>query len=338
METKKLISIVVPVYNEQDNIPVLYEVASRELITLAQEYEYEFIFIDDGSTDRSWDVLQKIAACDDRVSAFSFSRNFGHQAALMAGYSHAKGDAIVSIDADMQHPPELILEMVRKWENGADVVYARKINRKDNIAKKSSAFLFYKLLDLISDVKIPRNVSDFRLIDKKVLAVVLDCKDKSPYLRGLVAWSGFRQEFIDCHYFKRFSGQTGYTWKKMFKLAWDGITGFSMFPLRLAAYIGMMIIFAGMVAGFYMLYHTFTGGVHFMLVTWLAEALVLMLGMQFLMVWLLGEYVGRIHRQEKGRPLYVVAKKADKSSIVKTAHIKIKKTSVKAHKSKKSTT
>jgi polyisoprenyl-phosphate glycosyltransferase len=325
MIPKKLISVVVPVFNEQDNIPVLYEVASKELASISRLYDCEFIFVDDGSTDASWSVLEKLASYDERVSALSFSRNFGHQAALMAGYHAARGDAIVSIDADMQHPPELIVDMVKIWNKGTDIIYARKVNRKDNIFKRWCSLLFYKILDMISDVKIPRNVSDFRLIDKKVLAVLKQCKDKSPYLRGMVAWSGFKQEFIDCRYFKRLSGKTGYTWKKMFGLAWDGVTGFSLFPLRLAAYIGSLIICAGLVAGSYMFYQTLFHGVHFMLVTWLAEVLVLMLGMQFFMIWMLGEYVGRHYRQEKGRPLYVVAKKTDGVRLIKTGSIKVDK-------------
>ncbi len=325
MVAKKLISIVVPVFNEQDNIPVLYEVASKELTAIARSYDYEFIFVDDGSTDHSWDVLEKLAAYDEKVTALSFSRNFGHQAALMAGYNVARGDAIVSIDADMQHPPELIVDMVNIWSKGVEVVYARKINRKDNIVKRLCAFLFYRIQDMISDVKIPRNVSDFRLIDKKVLTVIKQCKDSSPYLRGMVAWSGFKQAFVDCRYFKRLSGKTGYTWKKMFGLAWDGVTGFSLFPLRLAAYFGSLIIFSGLVAGGYMFYQTLFHGVHFMLVTWLAEVLVLMLGIQFFMIWVLGEYVGRHYRQEKGRPLYIIAKKTDGVSLVKAASLKIEK-------------
>ena len=243
----------------------------------------------------------------------------------MAGYDVARGDAIVSIDADMQHPPELIVEMIKKWRAGADVVYARKVNRKDNILKKICSLTFYKILDLISDVKIPRNVSDFRLIDKKVLAVIRTCNEKNPYLRGIVAWAGFQQDFIDCQYFKRFSGTTGYTWKKMFSLAWDGVTGFSMFPLRLAAYVGFLMLFFGAGLAVYLVLGSFVWGIQFGLVPWLAEAFLLIVAVQFLVMWLLGEYIGKIHWQEKGRPLYVVAKKVDGVRSLKTAQVKVEK-------------
>jgi dolichol-phosphate mannosyltransferase len=304
---KKLLSIVVPAYNEQDNIPGLYEATLKVLTPVADRYDVEFIFVNDGSRDKTWSVLEHLTVRDERVRALSLSRNFGHQAALMAGYDAAQGDAIVSLDADMQHPPQLILEMLKKWEIGAQVVYARKVNRKDSFFKKTCALIFYKFLDLISDVKIPRNVSDFRLLDKTVLNVIRGCHEKQPYLRGLVAWVGFQQDFVDCPYHERHTGVTGYTWKKMMGLAWDGITGFSLFPLRLAAYVGflMLLLVGGMSVG--ALLGSLFLGTHATLTFWLVQLFALILGVQFLVMWLLGEYIGAIHRQGSDRPLYIVA-------------------------------
>jgi len=321
MEPKKIISIILPVYNEQDNIPVVYNALLKEFDALGTFYKYELIFVDDGSRDRSWEKLKIIAAGDARVRALSFSRNFGHQIALKAGYDIAVGDAIITMDADMQHPPQLIPAMIQKWHAGFDIVYAKKVGRKDNVIKRSFAFLFYTLLDFISFVAMPHNVSDFRLIDKKVLSVLRRCKEQSPYLRGMVAWSGFKATFIECHYAKRHMGTTGYTIAKMFKLAWDGATGFSTFPLKVAAYIGALIIMIATVIGCALLYHVVIYGAHFSLVTWLVEALVYMVGVQFLMLWLLGEYVGRIHEQQKERPLYIVAQKIDNVSATKSARM-----------------
>lgn len=308
MIDKKLLSIIVPAYNEQDNILVLYDATLKVLNLVRDHYDFEFIFVDDGSCDRTWQVLEQLTARDVHVTALSLSRNFGGQAALMAGYDRAYGDAIISLDADMQHPPQLILEMLKKWEDGAEIVYARRIARKENFLKRYSSLLFHRLLDLISDVKIPRNVSDFRLIDKKVLTVIRSCHEKTPYMRGLVAWVGFKYDFVDCPYYERYAGVTGYTWKKMMGLAWDGITGFSLFPVRLAAYIGffILVVVGGMSVGA-VLGGLFLG-THVGLTFWLIQLFAGIFGLQFLVIWLLGEYIGAMQRQGSDRPLYIIAR------------------------------
>lgn len=312
MIEKKLVSIVVPAYNEQDNIPVLYDAVLQTLSSVIEWYNFEFIFVNDGSRDNTWHVLEQLAARDERVIALSLSRNFGHQAALMAGYEAARGDAIVSLDADMQHPPYLILEMLKKWESGAQVVYARRISRQDSFLKKYCSLLFYRLLDLISDTKIPRKVNDCRLLDKKVLEVITSCHEKLPYFRGLVAWVGFRQDFVEYQHHERHAGVTGYTWKKMIGLAWDGVTGFSLFPLRLAAYIGFIILLAagGMTVGG--LLGSLFFSAHLGLLFWLSQLFAGILGIQFLVIWLLGEYIGAMHRQISDRPLYIIAQTVGK--------------------------
>jgi len=318
MDPKKTISIILPVYNEQENIPVIYNALLKVFDTLGTFYEYELIFVDDGSSDCSWHKIKTIAAGDARVRALSFSRNFGHQIALKAGYDIASGDAIITMDADMQHPPQLIPAMIQKWHEGFDIVYAKKVGRKDNFIKRNFAFLFYTLLDFISSISMPHNVSDFRLIDKKVLSVLRRCKEQSLYLRGMVAWSGFKSTFVECHYAKRHRGTTGYTVAKMFKLAWDGVTGFSTFPLKVAAYIGVLIILVATVIGCALLYNVLVHGTYYSLTTWLVGALIYMVGVQFLMLWLLGEYVGRIHEQQKERPLYIIAHTIDTLVVAKS--------------------
>jgi polyisoprenyl-phosphate glycosyltransferase len=311
MTEKKLISIVVPAYNEQDNILVLYDATLKVFAAVDNRYDFEFIFVNDGSRDKTWSVLEQLAQRDPRVIALSFSRNFGHQAALMAGYEAVRGDAIVSLDCDMQHPPQLILEMIQKWEAGAQVVYARRTSRQDKFLKKYLSLLFYWLLDLISDVKIPRKVNDFRLLDRQVLAAMLACHEKQPYFRGLVAWVGFKQDVVEYQHYERHAGVTGYTWKKMIGLAWNGITGYSLFPLRLAAYFGFLILFlvgaiscVALVAGLFF-------GAHTGLTFWLVQMFIFILGVQFIVMWLLGEYVGAVQCQTSDRPVYIVAQKIE---------------------------
>jgi len=301
---KKTISIVVPVFNEEENITLLYE-AIKHVLQQNKNYSYEILFIDDGSTDGSWNIIESLSKQDNHIRAFLFSRNFGHQAALMAGYMHAQGDAIISIDADMQHPPALILDMVQAWEQGANIVYARKVNRKDFFAKRWCSFLFYRILDCVSDTKIPRNVSDFRLIDKQVLAVLCACPEQPPYLRGLVAWTGFKEAFVDCQYFERHAGTTGYSWKKMFQLAWSGVVGFALLPLRLAAFFSFILFIISCFCGVYFLVQGFDAT--FLLLT----VVCIFLSVQFFILWMLGEYIGAIHVQQKRRPLYIIKKKVD---------------------------
>lgn len=308
MAQKKIISVVIPVYNEEKNLPLLYTTLC-DIFQKLKQYHFELIFVDDGSRDQSWEVINSFAQTDDRIKAFSFSRNFGHQVALQAGYDNASGDAIISMDADMQHPPELIPALLQKWCDGSAIVYARKINRKDGFLKKRCASFFYRFINVICSTPIPRHVSDFRLIDKKVLVVLQACKERNPFWRGLVAWTGFSCSYVDCQYFERHAGQSGYTWKKMFQLAFDGITSFSRFPLHVAAYVGFISLFFAAVVGLYMVSATIFAGASYGLTAWLAEGLFFLVAGQFLGLWMLGEYVGRIAENQKDRPLYIVDKK-----------------------------
>ena len=305
-----LISIVLPVFNEQENIPIIYQ----ELLLALEElpnYTYEIIFVDDGSKDLSWQALTDIARLDPRVKGICFSRNFGHQIALSAGYDSARGAAIISLDADMQHPPDVIPAMIEQWEQGSQIVYARRMDRNDTFFKKVTAVLYYCLLNKIADITMPRNVADFRLIDKKVLTTIQRSKEHSRYLRGMIAWTGFKHSFVDFKCQDRYYGTSGYTWKKMFRLAFDGITGFSSFPLKIAAFMGIYIIATGSSMFLYITYDALVQHVRYPLFKWLVTINYIFMGVQFLLMWLLGEYIGRIYDQLRDRPLYIIAQEVN---------------------------
>jgi polyisoprenyl-phosphate glycosyltransferase len=303
------ISIILPIFNEEKNISLVYAELTLELQKLQNQFEYEIIFVNDGSKDGSWHNIINLTQTDTRVRGINFSRNFGHQAALTAGYDYASGNAIITMDADLQDPPTLIADMIEKWQEGACIVYARRIDRKDTFLKRTTANLWYKVFDHISDVSIPRNVGDFRLIDKKVLEYLKQCREKSRYLRGMVAWSGFNHAFIDFNRPNRKEGITGYTWSKMFKLAFDGMTGFSLFPLKVAAFVGVFVIITGTLMFLYITVDALFFGVYYPLFKWLVTIVYIFMGVQFLLLWIIGEYIGRIFEQQKDRPLYIADEK-----------------------------
>ncbi|MBN1549185.1 glycosyltransferase family 2 protein [Candidatus Babeliales bacterium] len=300
-----MISFVIPAFNEERNLPFLYE---RLCAVMKQRpYEFEMIIVNDGSGDATWDVIINLGTNDNRVKGINFSRNFGHQMALTAGYDCARGEAIISMDADLQDPPEVILHMIRKWEEGSDIVYARRLDRNDGLFKKLTASVYYKILDAVSDVRIPRNVGDFRLVSKRALDVLMSCREHARYLRGLVAWIGFKCAYVDFVRPNRKHGVSGYSLKKMFTLALDGLAGFSIFPMKIVGYIGLLILLGSGITLSYMmisalLFHgPYTGSI------WLSVIILLCIGFQCVALWFLGEYVGRIYEEAKGRPLYIVS-------------------------------
>lgn len=307
--TKKLISIVVPAYREEKNIFLLYDEVSRVLAQKKDTYTYEIVFINDGSPDHTWEKIAELCAKYDWVKGINLSRNFGHQAALSAWLDVVEWDVIVSMDADMQDPPSLILDMITRWEKWYDVVYARRVNRNDNFVKKYTAIVYYKILSLVSDTQIPRNVGDFRLIDKKVLLVFRWLKEKDRYIRGMFAWLWFKTDFVDFNRPERIHGETGYTWKKMFKLASDGILNFSTFPLKIGAFIGIFMIVLSAFFFMYIVLDTLITGVYYPLYKWLSIAGFGVMGLQFIFLWILGEYIGRIYNETRERPLYIVSER-----------------------------
>jgi len=302
----QLLSIIIPVYNEEKNVPFLHQKLLQVLKNDLSDFGYEIIFVNDGSKDSSWRKICEIEKNNENIKAINFSRNFGHQIALTAGYDIAAGDAIITMDADMQDPPSLLVELVAQWKEGADIVYARRIDRQDTFLKRVTANWYYILLDAVSDVRIPRNVGDFRLIDKRVLHELRKCSEKARYLRGMVAWMGFNKAFVDFKRSDRASGITGYTWKKMFTLAFDGMTAFSLFPLKIAAFVGIFVIVTGMLMFGYITFDAFINTVRYPLFKWLVTIIYIFMGVQFLLLWLIGEYIGRIFEQQKNRPLYIV--------------------------------
>lgn len=307
--SKKKISIIIPAYREWKNISLIYEALRKILSSISSKYNYEIIFVNDGSKDTTWNEIYTLSIQDKRVKWLNLSRNFWHQQALSAWYMEASGDIIISMDADMQDPPILILEMVKKWEVGFEVVYARRRDRKDKFLKKYTAIAYYKVLSHVSDTKIPRNVWDFRLIDKKVLMAFKNLKEKDRYIRGMFAWMWFKTIFVDFDRPERILWETSYTWKKMIKLAMDGILNFSTFPLKLGAMVWFFLIILSTFFFLYVSYDFFINGTDYPLYKWINIVLLWFMGLQFIFMWILGEYIGRIYNETRERPLYIISEK-----------------------------
>lgn len=307
--SKKKVSIIIPAYREWKNIPMVYEALRKILSSISGKYTYEIIFINDGSTDTTWSEIREISTIDKKVKWINLSRNFWHQLALSAWYMEASWDVIISMDADMQDPPILILEMLKKWEAGFEVVYARRRGRYDKFVKKYTAILYYKILSRVSDTKIPRNVGDFRLIDKKVLNAFKTLKEKDRYIRGMFAWMWFKTTFVDFDRPERIIWETSYTWKKMIKLAMDGILNFSTFPLKLWAIIGFFLIILSTIFFLYVSYDFFINETDYPLYKWINIVLLGFVWLQFIFMWILWEYIGRIYNETRERPLYIISEK-----------------------------
>lgn len=305
---EKLVSIVVPMYYEEK----VAEECCKRLKNVMDScgYEYELVFVNDGSRDSTLDILTKLAADDRRVKVLGFSRNFGHQVAVTAGIDKAKGNALVIIDADLQDPPELIPEMLRLWEQGYEVVYAKRMRRKGESAfKRITASMFYRVLDKLSDTRIPLDTGDFRLIDAKVADELRRMREKNRFLRGMVSWIGFKQTPIEYEREERFAGETKYPLKKMIKLALDGIISFSSKPLKLSQYLGFFaVICAGLVLMYSLIYRLIGG--RNLVSGWasIMTTVAFLGGVQLISIGILGEYIGRMYEESKGRPLYIIEK------------------------------
>lgn len=303
--TKK-ISVVIPLYNEEAVIEQTYQRLKNVMEQLA--LDYELLFVNDGSKDRTLAIVQALSFADAHVKCLAFSRNFGHQVAITAGTDYANGDAVIIIDADLQDPPELIPEMVHKWQEGYDVVYAQRSKRDgETLFKKWSAKMFYRKLHKLTDVEIPVDTGDFRLMDRKVYTELKKLNEKNPFVRGLVSWLGFKQIAVAYERDARAAGETKYPLKKMLKLSIDGITSFSHQPLKLASYAGVVLSGAGFI---YMLIVLFQALFTSTTVSgWSSMIVIQLLFSGFLLVILgmIGEYIGRIYDEVKDRPLYIVA-------------------------------
>lgn len=303
---QRMLSLVIPVFNEEE---VLQDSFLRmDLAMQKTGYAYEIIYVNDGSRDHTLDQLRALASTHPHVKVLSFSRNFGHQLAVTCGMDAAKGDALIIIDVDLQDPPELIPEMVRMWEAGADIVYGKRVKRKgETIFKKVTASLYYRLLSWMSAYPIPLDTGDFRLIGRNVADVFLQMREHNRFLRGMSAWMGYRAVPIEYERQERFAGKTKYSLKKMLRLASDGITGFSDRPLTLPMTIGVLLMLlsgAGLIA---LIVTALVSGVAPWL--WAVCGVVFVQGMSLFFMGLQGMYLGRMYDELKGRPLYIVSEK-----------------------------
>lgn len=304
-DNKKLVSIVVPVFNEEGNIHELYRRLKKVMITL--KYYYEAIFVDDGSKDKSLHLLKEISETDKQVKVISFSRNFGHQIAISAGMEYASGDAVIVMDADLQHPPELIPELINKWIEGFEIVSTIREDEKEiGFLKKFTASAFYKLINRISDTNIQANAPDFRLLDRKVINILKLMPERARFVRGLISWVGFKQTSIRFIADKRNAGATKYSLKKMLKFAFDGITAFSSFPLRIATHLGIIATAIPLPYTIYAIYIRLFTNLAVPGWTSILVAVVFLGGVQLITIGIIGEYIARIYDEVKGRPLYII--------------------------------
>lgn len=299
------LSVVIPIYNESLNIQALYDRLSQ--VASKTVSSYELLFVNDGSADDSLNLIQALCEKDNRVRYIDFSRNFGHQIAVMAGLDHALGDAVVIIDADLQDPPEVIAELYAKYKAGNEVVYARRKSRKgEGFFKKLTAKWFYRILKSITSIDIPIDTGDFRIIDRKVVDILKKMPESHKYLRGQISWVGFRQTFVEYDRAERQAGETGYTVRKMMRFAMDGITSFSNFPLRLATILGFTVSSVAFLVLLYSLYmRLFTSDYQPGWASVITSVLFLG-GVQLITIGLIGEYIGRVNTEVKKRPLYII--------------------------------
>lgn len=300
-----MISIVLPAYNEENNIePVIQKIKS---VLAKSDYTFEIIVVDDGSTDSTLKKIRDLAEVDARLKYISLSRNFGHQNALKAGLDHARGEAIISMDADLQHPPELILDFLKKWKEGFDVVYSiRREDSSSSFWKRTSSKTFYKFINQLSDIKIESGAADFRLMDRKVLNVLINLNENELFIRGLVSWIGFKQIGIEYSPEKRLSGDSKYTLSKMVRFGLQGITSFSIRPLYIATYLGIgfsLLSIIGYVP--YILISFYSGHV---VSGWssVLATVVFLGGLQLMILGILGIYLGKLFMQSKSRPNYLI--------------------------------
>ncbi len=303
-----LVSLVFPIYNEEENIPELFS----EILKVKEQIseKIEVLFVNDGSRDNSNQLLSNIASKHSFVKIVDFSRNFGHQVAITAGINFAEGDAVITMDSDLQDPPQVIIDLIKKWQEGYEIVYAKRRTRKDTMFKRLTAFLYYRLLKFLTDIKIPEDTGDFRLLDRKVVTELKKFKEKSRYIRGMVSFVGFRQGFVLFDRNERFAGKTKYPLRKMLRFAIDGITGFSVAPLKLAMYFGFTTAFLSILGIIYVLFFKFFYP-EILVPGWSMTIISIFFigGVQMIMIGIIGEYIGRVYIEAQDRPLYIVKEK-----------------------------
>ncbi|EMD29670.1 glycosyltransferase family 2 protein [Amycolatopsis azurea] len=305
---RRRIAFIFPIFNEEENIELLHRTVDEVITPLAGKYDFSFVYIDDGSRDHSMDILTALSRRDDRVTVIELSRNFGHQMAVTAGLDLVEADAAIIMDSDMQDPPRVALELIEKWEEGFDVVYAQRPSRQDSAFKRFTAGVFYWFLRKMASVDIPRNTGDFRLIDRKVVDELRKYREQDRFLRGLVSYIGFKQTAVLFDRDKRHAGVTGYPLRKMLRFAADGILGFSVAPLRMITRLGYLISLLSFLGILYVV------GVKLLAPStavpgwaFITAAMFFLGGIQIIMLGVLGSYIGRTYSQVQNRPLYGVA-------------------------------
>jgi Glycosyltransferases involved in cell wall biogenesis len=326
MFNKVIYSVVVPLFNEELVIDESYK-RLKKIMDYTEE-NYEIVFVNDGSRDRTREKVELICKNDKRIKLINFSRNFGHQAAITAGMDLALGEAVVVIDADLQDPPEVILKMIEKWKEGYEVVYGKRIKRDgETFFKKFTAKMFYRLLKSITVIDIPVDTGDFRLIDRKVCEAMIALPERNRYVRGLVSWVGYKQTFVEFERQERFAGETKYSLKKMIKLAFDGITSFSYKPLAIPGYLGAISLLLGFVLMFFNIGEDLINKVQIMNFELVISINLIMFGIILECMGLMGQYIGRICDESKGRPIYIIASTANYNTSEKRdeeiSHIKL---------------
>lgn len=303
------ISLVVPVFNEEEAIPIFYSAVKKEL----SDFDIEIVFINDGSKDNSENIINALEARDPMVKAYSFTRNFGKEAALFAGLERATGEAVIPIDVDLQDPIELIPEMVRKWKAGADVVLAKRVDRSsDGRLKRKTAEWFYRLHNMISNPKIEENVGDFRLMSREVVDSIKLMPERNLFMKGLLSWVGGKTEIVEYSRIERVSGISKFNGWKLWNLAIEGITSFSTVPLRVWSYLGVLVAGIAFLYGTWMLVGTLVWGNPVQGYPSLLISILFLGGIQLIGIGVLGEYIGRIYTEVKKRPKFIIKRNAGK--------------------------
>ena len=314
MLNKKLVSIIVPVFNEEKNIPLIYDELRKIFDDLKEKYDYELIFIDDGSQDKSQEILEKLTEQNSNIKYIQFSRNFGKEIATTAGLSFSKGRAVIMIDADLQHPPELIPEFLEKWEKGADIIIGvREKNKGEGWIKRFGSFWFYKIMNSIGETKLIPRATDYRLLDKKVIKEFNRFTERNRITRGLIDWLGFKKDYIYFKAEKRKSGKAGYNFLKLTKLALSSFVTHSLFPLKLAGYLGSIITLLSGIIGLFIIVEKYILGdplnLYFSGPFMLGVLILFLVGIVLSCLGLITLYIANIHQEVVNRPMYVIKKK-----------------------------
>jgi len=300
-----LISLVVPAYNEDEVLPAFHKQISHVLDPM--KIDAEIIYVNDGSTDKTFEILEQIQKSDPRVAIIDLSRNFGKEIAMTAGLDHASGDAVVIIDADLQHPPKLIPELIKYWKDGYDVVYTKNIDRAgENFVKRSMTRAFYRLIKMFGRIEVPENASDFRLLSRRALVSLIQFREQHRYMKGLFSWIGYQQIAIPYRPDPRYAGQTKWSYMDLWELGLEAITSFTISPLKIATYFGVCSAFVAFVYVIIIVYEALFLGKAVAGYPSIMVAILFLGGVQLIIIGIIGEYIGRVFDETKGRPLYLL--------------------------------